>query len=238
MRTRIFFATTALILSAYANAAVVNPPTVPIIGVTGTTGMVQTIAAPDANIYPDAVLFGSFESNTTAFVWQEQTVAVGDLGVSRLVNGGDLYTTPGTLQTLGAGTYSSYFLHMESDVATLGGAQGLTYTGSITFSQEIEALIYNKQENCDTHSIFGSPETNYPTAPNCGTNQNFDFARADNWIEISEDRKTLTFSQYTPHDMDQVRILTSAVPIPAAVWLFGSGLGLLGWMRRRGAAKA
>ena len=25
----------------------------------------------------------------------------------------------------------------------------------------------------------------------------------------------------------------SAVPVPAAVWLFGSGLGLLGWMKRR-----
>jgi hypothetical protein len=25
----------------------------------------------------------------------------------------------------------------------------------------------------------------------------------------------------------------SAVPIPAAVWLFGSALGLLGWIRRR-----
>jgi len=32
--------------------------------------------------------------------------------------------------------------------------------------------------------------------------------------------------------IDNVRVAT-AVPIPAAVWLFGSGLGLLGWFRRR-----
>jgi hypothetical protein len=28
-------------------------------------------------------------------------------------------------------------------------------------------------------------------------------------------------------------LTTSAVPVPAAVWLFGSALGLLGWIRRR-----
>ncbi|MDP6616820.1 MAG: DUF1566 domain-containing protein [Gammaproteobacteria bacterium] len=41
------------------------------------------------------------------------------------------------------------------------------------------------------------------------------------------------FSSYyalAVHDGD---IAASVVPIPAAVWLFGSGLGLLGWMRRR-----
>jgi hypothetical protein len=26
---------------------------------------------------------------------------------------------------------------------------------------------------------------------------------------------------------------STVVPIPAAVWLFGSGLGLLGWFRRK-----
>jgi hypothetical protein len=31
----------------------------------------------------------------------------------------------------------------------------------------------------------------------------------------------------------KITLSISEVPVPAAVWLFGSGLGLLGWMRRR-----
>jgi hypothetical protein len=30
-------------------------------------------------------------------------------------------------------------------------------------------------------------------------------------------------------------VALTPVPVPAAVWLFGSALGLLGWMRRRAA---
>jgi len=32
---------------------------------------------------------------------------------------------------------------------------------------------------------------------------------------------------------NQASVTVSAVPVPAAVWLFGSALGLLGWVRRR-----
>ena len=230
MKAQISFAIAGLTFSSFVTAAVVTPPTVAISGVS-TTGMVQTIDPP-ADVH-----FSVFESNTTTFLWQEQTVTTtANTQVSRLVSGGDTYTAPGTAQNLGAGTYSSYFLHMESDVSTLGGPQGLTYTGSITLGQEIEALIYNRFENCNSHDVFGSSGTSYPGAgsESCSEVQNFDFARADNWIEISADRKTLTFSQYTPHDMDQVRILTAAVPVPAAVWLFASGLlGMVGIARRR-----
>jgi len=34
-------------------------------------------------------------------------------------------------------------------------------------------------------------------------------------------------------NIDNVSIDTQLVPVPAAVWLFGSALGMLGWMRRK-----
>jgi hypothetical protein len=43
------------------------------------------------------------------------------------------------------------------------------------------------------------------------------------------------YSGYSYYQLDGQVVSVSAgvVPIPAAVWLFGSALGLLGWMRRK-----
>ncbi len=42
-----------------------------------------------------------------------------------------------------------------------------------------------------------------------------------------------TASNYQGSGVFYDNVNVNVVPIPAAVWLFGSGLGLLGWMRRR-----
>ncbi len=39
-------------------------------------------------------------------------------------------------------------------------------------------------------------------------------------------------TEYDGHYVDNVSVTLTAVPLPAAVWLFGSALGILGWMRR------
>jgi hypothetical protein len=237
MQAKIALAAFALIFSSLANAAVVNPPSSLIAGVS-VSGDVRMIDAPGTD-----VSFGLYENNDTAFLWKERTRTVdsqyASLLISGLAAGEQTLTAPGPAGELDAGTYSSYFLHMESDVETLGGAQGTIYAGTITFKQEILGLIYNRFENCQSHDVFGDLSTTYPEGgASCSAVQNFDFAQpADNWLTISADRKTIQFSQYTAYDMDQIRILT-AVPVPAAVWMFGSGLGLLGWMRRRAAVKA
>lgn len=44
---------------------------------------------------------------------------------------------------------------------------------------------------------------------------------------------TMESSDWNPNLAGVQLIFTAAVPVPAALWLFGSALGLLGWMRRQ-----
>ena len=58
----------------------------------------------------------------------------------------------------------------------------------------------------------------------------------DDIVSLSADRRTLSFTFNAGNSVDQIRILSavSAVPVPASIWLFGSGLvGLPGVVRKR-----
>jgi hypothetical protein len=52
------------------------------------------------------------------------------------------------------------------------------------------------------------------------------------WLSLNSVQFHAGFSEFATVDVDDL-VLGAVVPVPAAVWLFGSGLGLLGWFRRR-----
>lgn len=58
----------------------------------------------------------------------------------------------------------------------------------------------------------------------------------DLWTIVQDDGSTLILSNGVPLTDPGTNYLTfqyAVVPVPAAAWLFGSALGLLGWVRRR-----
>jgi hypothetical protein len=66
--------------------------------------------------------------------------------------------------------------------------------------------------------------TDYAPDPNNAWRFRFDTGEQ----EINHKQVNSTLYVWAVHDGD-----ISVVPVPAAVWLFGSALGLLGWIRRK-----
>jgi hypothetical protein len=132
--------------------------------------------------------------------------------------------------SLGPGIYNSFMLHAEMP------SKKIDLTGSITFDTDIIGVIFDKTTLDATDSLFGAASTIYADV---GGDRGFELKGKNNWFSISVDRRTLEYRTAVNKSINEVRILTlagptvTAVPISASVWLFGSGLLLLGWIGSR-----
>ena len=155
------------------------------------------------------------------------------------LNGAGLDTASATfvidsVYSLNGGDIMDLFIYESGDYDIINGGNvsaelildvennnsGSTETGSVgdivTASGDAGGQQeWNLQSSFDPHSVFSDPSNDVKVSIT-------DILIADTagaesaWIQ-----KKLTLSA------------ASVVPIPGAVWLFGSGLGLLGWMRRK-----
>lgn len=118
---------------------------------------------------------------------------------------GDMFLNAGFVNTLNANTHDN-----DAAAALLLGALGCTqFCGTVN----------------ETGRGFADDGGTWTARPNYHTSALGSAAPIQSLLTTNKDLVDGTAGHFL--------IRASVVPIPAAVWLFGSGLGLLGWMRRR-----
>jgi hypothetical protein len=114
---------------------------------------------------------------------------------------------------------------------------GSTY--QVNFEQSISRATNGPQATGGHWEVVFGAETNQSAFMD-----NPAFGIAFGWQDQSlsftatSETQNLSFQAVSPNVGDRIEVALdgvsiSAVPVPGAVWLFGSALGLLGWMRRK-----
>lgn len=91
----------------------------------------------------------------------------------------------------------------------------------------------------DSFDAFGDSGSGLPTwtmTASVDPEAAFVFAANDLALSLQNTLRAVTDANgETAWIQKKLTLVATTVPVPAAVWLFGSALGLLGWMRRRAA---
>lgn len=187
----------ALLVAAHADGAI-----------SATSGAFQQIAPPTS-----AVL-GSLPANPFSFCWTEQTgVALPNLLVNTV--GGGSFGGPAANGPISInGTFDSHFIHVDP-LANFGNP-----SGTIWFTSNIVAVIYEGVFLDITDSSLGSPGTIYPTGDPLRSHS---AALGPSQYTVVANTISLNLWAYGsatwPNRMVQMRVITEAVPAPGAATL-------------------
>ncbi len=190
-------------------------------GTISTTGAIDLLPSP-----PPSVLLGALKSDTQLVAFQESSNLTLSQNVRVDITIAGTYQSDNSLApgTISAGTeVDSYFLHSQPV------HQPQVYVGSITFSTPILGVIVLDAGLDRTDALLGAPGTLYPTG-NVG--RGLELSPTEDYVSLSSDLKTLSVHFTTHTDIDEVRILTAAVPEPASLILAVPALVFVPLLRR------
>ncbi len=184
-------------------------------GIVSTSGDVEIINPPPS------VLEAALEDPSLTRVFQEQTSheLAADLTVN--MNAPGTFTAPADLPvltlTIPAGTVvDSYLFHFDYEVNNTVRES----VGSVTFDRPILGVIGRLSDLVASDAELGAPGTSYSTLATSGIWDSQDS------VTLSSDLRTLSFDLTMGGKVDDLRVVTQAVPEPSSLAL--STLALAG----------
>ena len=189
-------------------------------------GAITSVAGQAVQIAPPTNALYTALPGPPAFCWDEQS---GVTSTALLVNtiGNGTFTGGSWGPTLAAGVYDSHMIHFD---ASTGVA---VVQGSVTFSGNIVAVIYENNLLDISDGLLGAPGTTYATGDPFRSHSS-----ALGTSSYTVAGNTLNFTLWAnsfaawSNKMAQLRVLTDGtVPAPGAVALLGLA-GLVGRRRR------
>ena len=211
---------TGMALAALASAALacLVPSPVRAQTVVSSTGVHLLSSAPPS------VVEGQITSNTqtTAFQEMQDVPLANALGVDISTPGTYNSAHPLTPGTIAAGSkVNSFFFYSDPQ----NNNKGVGFTGSLTFDSDILGLIVRVNSLNQTDPVLGASGTTYPTGAPADTDRGLEITgTGPDSVTLSADRRTLTYNFNTAQFVDEVRVVTSAAPVPEASTTVSFGL--------------
>lgn len=207
--------------------------------IVSTSGSMTYVTAPGS------VAAGATENTTSIITFDEQQ----NYTLSTDLSLDYLSSTENTGSLAAGREINSYFVHFDAVGAASQVEDLVTITGSVTFDKKILGIIWSglahpnapaTPQYLDASDYLGATGTFYATGE-LGRGLELDsdpyYTGRGDIFTVSADGRTVDVSMTSyPLRVDQFRVITSVVPVPAAVYLFFSGiisLGLLGRKKRQ-----